>query len=147
MEIKRYFKIFNFPPVAKELFSFVFEVSLVSYLLFYLIESLAPQFITQFFNLNLLLGTTMLSGALTVIFPFSKKMGEKGLHKITIKDILVFVFLSLISSALIWYKIKSLGKTAVVVAALSGIVVFFMSFIVMFGDQDGKKEDSDEYID
>lgn len=147
MEIKKLFKQFYCPPVVKELISFVFEVSLVSYLLFYLIESLAPQFITQFFNLNILLGATMLSGVLAAIFPLPKKVGDEKLRKITVKDFIFIAILSLIASALIWYQTKSIGQIALVIAILSGIVVFFMSLIVMFGDQDDQKENNDEYND
>lgn len=89
----------------------------------------------------------MLSGVLAAIFPLPKNVGEKKLRKITVKDFIFIAILSLIASALIWYQTKSIGQIALVIAILSGLVVFFMSLIVLLDDQDDQKANNDEYND
>ena len=42
--------------IAKELIAEIFKISLLSYLLFYLIEDFFPGFVSGFFSMDILLG-------------------------------------------------------------------------------------------
>ena len=122
---------------AKELVSEIFKISLLSYLLFYLIEDFFPGFVSSFFSMNILLGIVVGSGVLTVISqkPDSAKAstdeGRIEENKIRARDIVFIVILSIIAGGLIYLKTKDLGKLGLAISTISGIIILLMSILLL----------------
>jgi len=122
---------------AKELVSEIFKISLLSYLLFYLIEDFFPGFVSSFFSMNILLGIVVGSGVLTVISqkPDSAKAstdeGRIEENKIRARDIVFIVILSIIAGGLIYLKTKSLGGLGLAISIISGIIILLMSILLL----------------
>ena len=123
---------------AKELVSEIFKISLLSYLLFYLIEDFFPGFVSGFFSMNILLGIVVGSGVFTVISQKEEiKEGEKKEAKNNIKasDIVFIVILSIIAGGLIYLKTKSLGGLGLAISIISGIIILLMSILLVTEDE------------
>ncbi len=120
--------------ITKELIVEVFKISLLSYLLSYLIEDFFPGFASGFFNMNILLGIVVASGAFTVAAQKEedKKREEKeAINKIRARDIVFIVLLSIIAGGLIYLKTKDLGKLGLAISIISGIIILLMSILLL----------------
>jgi len=132
---------------AKELVSEIFKISLLSYLLFYLIEDFFPGFVSSFFSMNILLGIVVGSGVFTVISQKEEiQEGEKkeAKNNIRARDIVFIVILSIIAGGLIYLKTKDLGKLGLAISIISGIIILLMSILLLteeepFDSAQGKK--------
>jgi len=133
--------------MTKELVSEVFKISLLSYLLFYLIEDFFPGFVSSFFSMNILLGIVVGSGVFTVISQKEESKegeGKEAKNKIRARDIVFIVMLSIISGGLIYLKTKDLGKLGLAISIISGIIILLMSILLLteeepFDSAQGKK--------
>ena len=115
----------------RELLSFAFQVSLVSFLGFYLVESLRGGFIANYFNINIFLWAAIVTGVLSTVWPMV--VPEAKVEKQpTWKDYVWMVLLALGTVALVWYKTSSIGWLVKVIAPLSGLVVLGLSLLVYF---------------
>ncbi|MFH1366689.1 MAG: hypothetical protein ABIH38_01725 [Patescibacteria group bacterium] len=126
--------------IIRQIVSLAFEVSLVSYLFFYLVETLSASFISRFYSLNYHLILVIIFGVLTVIFTSDK--GEEIAQlktKPKIRDYAFIIILALISAGIIWFKTKELGRLSLAIAALSGLIIFSLSLLLMF-DKDEDNE-------
>ena len=120
--------------VAKELIAEIFKISLLSYLIFYLIEDFFPGFVTNFFSMNILLGIVAGSGVFTVISQKEESKegeGKEAKNKIRARDIVFIVILSIIAGGLICIKTKDLGKLGLVISIISGIIILLMSILLL----------------
>ncbi|HLD62117.1 MAG TPA: hypothetical protein VI998_04060 [Patescibacteria group bacterium] len=132
---------------AKELVSEIFKISLLSYLVFYLIEDFFPGFVSGFFNMNILLGIVVGSGVFTVISQKEESKegeGKEVKNKIRARDIVFIVILSIIAGGLIYLKTKDLGKLGLAISIISGIIILLMSILLLteeepFDSAQGKK--------
>ena len=115
--------------LIKSIIEEIFRVSLISYLLFYLIDDFRKGFISDYFNLNILLGFTIISGIITVAWQKEEK--ERKIPKIQKKDYIFIVILGLISAGLIYYRIKEIGKLAYLISAISGIIIILISILLL----------------
>lgn len=103
----------------------LFKVSLVTYLVLYLIEQLQDGFVSYFFNMNVLLIAAIVSGAIT--FLFSRKEGQlQNTIQLERKNIFFLVVVALISAVVIFMIIKPVGVLAYVVSPLAGIIVLLL---------------------
>lgn len=134
--------------IAKELIVEIFKISLLSYLLFYLIEDFFPGFVSSFFSMNILLGIVMGSGVFTVVSqePASAKAtageGRVERNEIRARDIVFIVILSIIAGGLIYLKTKDLGKLGLVISIISGIIILLMSILLLIEDDYDKRSEN-----
>ena len=120
--------------IAKELIADIFKISLLSYLLFYLIEDFFPGFVSGFFSMNILLGIVVWSGVFTVISQKEESKegeGKEVKNKIRARDIVFIVILSIIAGGLIYLKTKDLGKLGLAISTISGIIILLMSILLL----------------
>ncbi len=122
---------------SRDVLSYVFQIALLSYLGFYLIESLKPGFVTNYLDLNILLWSTVGSGLLTALWPAVVPAARKS-GVISWKQYVGIVLLALVTAGIVWYKIQSIGWLATIIAPLSGLIVFGLGLLVYLD------EDSDE---
>jgi hypothetical protein len=125
--------------LVREAISEIFKVSLISYLLAYLIENFKAGFIADYFNLNILLWLTIISGVLSVWIKGDEVEKKKEPQKIKVRDYVFIVLLGLASMALIYYKIKTIGWLAYLIAPISGVIVILLS-ILLLNDESEEKE-------
>jgi len=127
--------------ITQQIVGLSFEVSLISYLFFYLVETLSASFVSRFYSLNYHLVFIIIFGVLTVIITSDKEEEIVPLKtKTKVRDYIFILILSIISSGIIWYKTKELGRLSLAIAGLSGLIIFFLSLLLMF-DKD-KSEDN-----
>ncbi|MEK7631990.1 MAG: hypothetical protein AAB445_03980 [Patescibacteria group bacterium] len=116
---------------VRELLSFAFQVSLVSFLGFYLMESLRPGVVANFFNINIFLWSAIVIGVLSTVWPMVVPEAKVE-GKPTWKDYVWMVLLALGTVAVVWYKTSSIGWLVKVIAPLSGLIVLGLSLLVYF---------------
>lgn len=120
----------------------IFQISLLTYLILALLESLKPGFISYFFNLNILLGVVLVCGIVSVLpLPATSK---KELHKHLLVEsfenwihedrkkmngTLTFL-MSLGGGAIVYYKTQDLGGVALAIAIVAGLIIALLSFLV-----------------
>jgi hypothetical protein len=120
---------------VRELLTFIFQVSLVSFLAFYLIESLRPGVVATFFNINIFLWSAIVTGILSTVWPMVV-LEAKIDKKPTWKDYVWIVLLALGTVALVWYKTSSIGWLVNIIAPLSGLIVLGLSLLVYFDKEE-----------
>jgi hypothetical protein len=116
---------------VRELLAFTFRVSLVSFLGFYLVESLRAGFIANFFNINVFLWASIITGVLSTVWPVVVPEAKTE-KKPSWKDYMWMVLLALGTVALVWYKTSSIGWLVKVIAPLSGLIVLGLCLLVYF---------------
>jgi hypothetical protein len=130
-------------PSIRDLASFAFQTSLATYLMFYLVDSLAPGFISRHFSVNILLAVTLFLGLDVMLFPPTKKTQKKSGRGNSLTDIVWVSGLSLVTMGLIWYQTKALGKISFVIALASGFLILLLSHFLLTGDEQEDNNTSD----
>lgn len=115
----------------------IFKISLISYLLFYLIDDFKNGFISNYFNLNILLITVIITGVLTVLLKSEKE--ERENNKIRRRDYIFIIILGVITAGIIYYRIKEIGKLSFAIAIISGVIIILLS-ILFIGESSNKEE-------
>lgn len=118
--------------VSKE----IFKVSLVSFLLFYLINDFFPGFVSDYFNLTILIYITIITGTLSIWLGVEKTESNEQAKHVSKKEYIFISILSMVSIILIFYRIHSIGKLSYFISILSGIIIFLLSLLI--------KEDNNE---
>ncbi len=124
---------------TREVLSFAFQTSLVSYLGFFLIENIKPGFVTGYMDLNWWLWAAIITGVVSAVWPYVVPEAKREPVKIGWRE---YVWLGLIAAgtvAVMWYKLGSLGTIGKVIAGLSGAVVFSLALLVYY-DRDEQSE-------
>lgn len=129
--------------VATETINDIFRVSLISYLFFYLIESIKAGFVSDYFQLNTLLITAIGSGAITVLIKENQHDRESqyqvsGLH---IRQYLFLLAVGIVSALFIYYKTKQLGQFAYIISAISGLIIIVLSILLWRDGADIQEND------
>lgn len=130
------------PTETRELLSFSFQVSLVAYLGFYLIESLNAGFVRRYYWLDAFLWVAGLTGVLSCLWPALVPEARKKITEPSGKDLIWMGILAVGVAAVIWYKTISIGWLAIIIAPLSGLIVFGLSLLVYYDrgqDQESNK--------
>lgn len=126
----------------------LFQVALVTYLILLLLENISPGFVSDFFNMAILLWIVLVSGIFLVL-PFSekkwkseKKMLEELLHHAFVnwetpvhrkprwEPLFVFA-VSYGGGALVYIKTQDLGNISFVIAAITGIIIWLLSSVIL----------------
>jgi len=119
---------------VRELLSYVFEVSLVSFFCFYFVEIFRAGFVNTFFNSFIFLWIAIIAGLLTSIWPLA--VPEAKLDKRpNWKDYTWIGLLLLATVGGVWYKTSSAGWLVWVITPLSGLIVLGLSLLV-FSEKD-----------
>src|SRR5690348_15382582 len=132
--------------VTKELF----QVSLITYLVLLIVETIKVNFVSFFFNLNILLGLVLVSGIVMVLaevefenwrvfrkmtmnvdwdFLFSSLPTldrKETLRKLTSHELNYTFVVSLLGAGVVYYKIQNLGTIAFFIALTIFIVIFLI---------------------
>ena len=110
------------------IFEEAFKVFFVGYLLFLIIETLKSGFITNFFNINIILLLVLVTGIGRILL--GSKVQEKNIVEDGI-DWYVIVAFSVFSGAIVYYKTKEMGNVSLVVSAISAVAIFLLSYLTL----------------
>ncbi len=113
----------------KIIFNEIFQISLSGYLIFIVIELLKEGFITNFFNINFLLLTVVVSGiGMSILGPIK----DTENRKITENDYFIAGLFALFSGGIVYFKTTELGSIGIVISVISSVLVFLLSYLVIF---------------
>ena len=125
--------------VSKQLFI----SSLILYLIFFLLESIFPGFITYNFNLNYLLVAVVVFG---LVSSFSPQESDTQTAKPKIFDYSIIIVLALVTIVLLYFKIHSSTVTRLVFSIGGGVLVGAMGLYLLFTNNEEVK-DKEEKIE
>lgn len=121
--------------LLRKLIEEIFCVSLILYFLLYFLETLYNDFVTNFFNLNILAWISLILGVASVIFPSPQEtVGLKENKKIWLG---IFA-LSFATALIIGYKSRGLGLFSYVLAALTFVITFIIIRNIFKGEDKAK---------
>ena len=108
----------------------LFQVSLITYLIFLIIETIQEGFVTNFFNINILL-ILILIGGITKITLSSKKNAVTTI-KIEEKkiDLVYIITFGLVGGALVYYKTSELGTISIAISIITSLIVCLLLYIL-----------------
>ena len=122
----------------------VFQISLVTYLVFLLIEEFKKGFVTNNFNLNILLYLVIVSGIIA-IFTEKKEDNErkpeasKQARQITKGDYFLIFGVGILGGVLIFLKTKDIGWISYIISIISSVLIVLLS-ILLFKDDEGGRQ-------
>lgn len=116
--------------LAKEIIREIFKVSLVSYLLLYLIDNYQIGFVSDYFNINILLTIALITGVITIIFK-EETLDDNLQKSLTKMDYLFIIIIGIISSLLVYFNIKEIGKLAYLISAVTGVIIILISILLL----------------
>jgi hypothetical protein len=135
MPVERTIRI---PRLAQWALNELFTVSLVTYLAFYLFDSLVGSFISKQFNMNILLWIVVASGVLSVwCNPSGRGMEDAAptKNRITWVTVVYIVGLGVVAGLIIYIKTRSLGRMGLLVSGVSALLVIALSLTLLFEEK------------
>ncbi len=135
------------------IFTELFTVTLIVYLICLLLENLRDGYVSKFFDINILLLVLLVSGIIMISplgykrqitmwdtidskFTFLTSLLEKT--GITENDFYYILLLGAGSGFLIYFNAHYLGLVAIIIAGLSTLTISLLSYL-MFVEQDSEK--------
>ena len=126
------------PAETRDLLSFAFQVSLVTYLVYYLIENLQTGFISITFNMNTLLWWVIALGVGATLWPVLTQEKHKT-PRWSLAVGLQMGGLAILSALVIGLKTyHAVGKLSILLGICTGLIVIGISYLLYF-DQDDEK--------
>lgn len=128
--------------IAKELFI----ISLIFYLILFLLEIIFPGFVSYNFNLNWVLGLVLALGLIAAFAPEVSKEKVEGEGKPKILDYITSVFLGILGGVLVFVKMGFTSYLSLIVAGVVGVLIIAFSLILLTV-QDEEVEEKEEKIE
>ena len=119
----------NFLWFVRELLKEIFKVSLITYLLFYLIDEIKTGFISNYFDLNILLAATIASGVLVFLIHGEGK--TPAAQPVGIYNYVIVYFLSLSTGIIIYYLMRSFGAFSYLISAIAVVLIASISIFLV----------------
>ena len=121
----------------------LFIILLVTYLVLLLIETIFPESVSRYLNLNYWLIAVIITGVVTVLSrQESGTLKEKDEKTINTGSIITFVCIGLIGAALIWYKTREIGWLSYLISLVGGTLIVLLSILIW--QKDGEEESEGE---
>lgn len=125
----------------KKILSFVsylahnfFIIILVLYLVLFLLENIFTGFVSNNFDLNLILIPLFILGILTAIFPQPELPPQ--VTKPSMLDYLMVGVFTELTFFIVWYKLIDLGIISLYIALGSSLIVLLVSIMILFFPED-----------
>jgi hypothetical protein len=120
----------------------LFITLLAVYLLLLLLETIFPESVSRFLNLNYLLLAVIASGIVTTL-TLKDTGNEKEGRRLTGYNIIILVCIGLGGAALIWYQTQEIGWLSYVISLAGGVLIVLLSLLIWKKDEEGKSEGED----
>lgn len=105
-----------------------FVFFLLFYLILFILENLFPGFVSNNFDLNLILVPVFILGVASAFFPLPKQKKKQNIKL----DYLIIIGLAIITFIIIFSKTRDLGSISIVIALISSLLVFCVSLLTLF---------------
>ncbi len=123
--------------ISKEIICEIFKVALVSFLLLYLADSISVGYVSDYFNINILLVITIISGIITVAF--KEEPVKDAAMPMKKWDYIFILLLGIASTSIIYCRISEIGKLAYLISAVSGVIIILISILLISSSTDNKE--------
>lgn len=118
--------------LARQIWSELFVTSLVSFILFFLIDDLFAGFVSNHLNLNAVLAVVLGSGAISALLKEREPGPPPGIDSSSSVSRAVIVFaVAILGGFLVFLKIASIGRLSVTIALLSTIILISLSWVLI----------------
>ena len=107
-----------------------FIITLVLYLALFLLENIFTGFVSNNFDLNIILIPLFILGVLTAIFPQLEALPQ--ITKPSMLDYLLIGIFTELTFFIVWYKLIDLGNISIYIAIGSSLIVLFVSILMLF---------------
>ena len=120
--------------LVRECSKLILKASLLTYFILYLIESIDAGFVTNYFNLNIILVTAIISGGISIIL----KKVETGLEsiRVSILDYLLAIIFGLFSGVMLYRQVQGMGRFALIISVASGLIICLLMITLLKEEQD-----------
>jgi hypothetical protein len=108
----------------------VFHVSLITYVLFLLVEIVYEDFIRFFFNLNILLGIVLVSGIASTLFATIKEESKKHTGHKELDRFVILIF-SVGGGFIVLQKTYDIGFMSLVISLATALIIAFLSHLIL----------------
>ena len=106
----------------------IFQYSLITYLILQIAEIINQGFVSNFFNINILLILILVCGIIMVITNDENNISSQP-QKITSTDIQNIVLMSFGGAFLVYVKTQNLGKISILISFITAIIIFLISIL------------------
>jgi hypothetical protein len=113
----------------RQIFSYVFQILLVLFLLALLIKEFYPNTIDSLININWFMFAVIIIGAISILFPPKYKKHHE--RSITRKDKIGIIILGILGAGIIYLKLRDLGWISYMIAGLGGIIIIVLSWLII----------------
>ncbi len=109
----------------------IFLISLISLVVFFVLENFKSGFVSNYFNLNIGVAIFFLSGG-AAVFLAEERTVQKPKSRRTL--FLLFVLVSIIGAFLVWQSLRAEGWIGWLAALGAGILIFLVQWSLSFED-------------
>ena len=113
----------------KYIFSYVFQALLFLFLITLLIQQFYPDQVKSYVNINWFMIIVIIFGAISILFPPQQILKKE--KPTNYKDFLFIGILGILGGVIIFLKIKTLGWIGYVISILGGLIIIFLSYLVL----------------
>jgi hypothetical protein len=107
----------------------VFQISLTTYLLLLILETLKTGFVINFIDINYILPVIIISGIGMTVLSREQKIERKS-NKIKEVDIYYIALMSLGAGGLVYIKTSELGWISIAVSVVTSLILLLISFLI-----------------
>ena len=109
-----------------------FQISLITYLILLLAETIKEGFVSYFLDLNIILGVVIISGLCMILTHDDERhLKKEGKKKLSSRDFEFFFIMSVAGALLIYYKTEELGTISLILTAFTAVIIFLLSYLIM----------------
>ncbi len=122
----------------KKIINEIFSLSLVFYLILFLLEEIKSNFVSNYLNINIFLILTIISGILAVLTKSDEvyKINEKN-KKREVFDYIIASVLGLIGGIVTYYKITDIEHwLSLLISLMIFILIFLIALLFLDKDED-----------
>lgn len=113
----------------KYIFSYVFQILLFFFLVALLLQQFYPDKVKSYININWFMLIVIIFGAISIIFPPQPQLKKE--KQINWKDFTFIGALGILGGIIIFLKIKNLGWISYIISILGGLIIIFLSWLVL----------------
>lgn len=126
-------KLENSKFLFREITKQIFEISLISYLFFYLLDQFFKQLVSSYINLNIFLIIIFSSGIILNLFKI-KTEEKKPANKV--RDYLFIFILGLAATIFIYLKLEATFWIKIFSAIIGGTIIVLLTKILLSNEND-----------
>jgi hypothetical protein len=126
--------------IQKRILSYTFQLVLVVFLIFLLINQISSLWYIEHININLnwVIGAVILLGVLSILLPPKEILKQDKMKK---RDYLFILMLGIAGAAIIKIKTSPLGILSWILSIILGILILIISLLVLQEDDEKQTQD------